>query len=74
VLPGLLVALGVRAAAGALTFLAITALRLPPIIATLAWSFVSQSAAFNLGGEATLKPPQALSWFTRPEISASSHQ
>ena len=48
VLPGLLVALGVGAAAGALNFLAIAALRLPPIIATLAWSFVFQSAAFNL--------------------------
>jgi ribose transport system permease protein len=64
VLPGLLAALGVGAVAGALNFLAITALRLPPIIATLAWSFVYESVAFNLGGEATLKPPGALSWFT----------
>jgi len=64
VLPGLLIALGVGAAAGALNFLAIVALRLPPIIATLAWSFVYQSVAINLGGEATLKPPAALAWFT----------
>jgi ribose transport system permease protein len=64
VLPGLLVALGIGAVAGALNFLAIAALRLPPIIATLAWSFVYQSVAFNLGGEVTLKPPGALSWFT----------
>ena len=69
VLPGLLVALGVGAAAGALNFLAIAALRLPPIIATLAWSFVYQSAAFNLGGEATLKPPEALSWFTIQRVA-----
>lgn len=65
---GLLAALGVGAVAGALNFLAITALRLPPIIATLAWSFVFQSLAFNLGGEATLKPPALLSWFTSVRI------
>ncbi|UVK55329.1 ABC transporter permease [Mesorhizobium sp. AR02] len=64
ILPGLMVALGVGAVAGALNFLAIKALRLPPIIATLAWSFVFQSLAFNLGGEATLKPPAMLSLFT----------
>ncbi|MDR3493003.1 MAG: ABC transporter permease [Ancalomicrobiaceae bacterium] len=62
--PGLVVALLVGAAAGALNFLAILLLRLPPIIATLAWSFVFQSFAFNLGGEATLKPPALLSAFT----------
>ncbi|MDR3374040.1 MAG: ABC transporter permease [Ancalomicrobiaceae bacterium] len=62
--PGLIAALVVGAAAGALNFLAILLLRLPPIIATLAWSFVFQSLAFNLGGEATLKPPALLSAFT----------
>ena len=64
ILPGLAAALAVGAAAGALNFLAITALRLPPIIATLAWSFVFQSLAYNFGGDATLKPPAALSFFT----------
>lgn len=64
ILPGLAVALIVGAGAGMLNFLAILFLRLPPIIATLAWSFVFQSFAFNLGGEATLKPPAALSSFT----------
>lgn len=64
ILPGVFAALAIGAAAGALNYLAITALRLPPIIATLAWSFVFQSAAFNFGGEATLKPPAALSSFT----------
>ncbi|WAP68216.1 ABC transporter permease [Jiella pelagia] len=63
VLVGLLAALAVGAAAGALNFLAITLLRLPPIIATLAWSFIFQSFAFNFGGEATLKPPSLLSQF-----------
>lgn len=62
--PGLLAALAVGAAAGAANFVAIVALRLPPIIATLAWSFVFQSLAFNLGGQATLKPPAGLSRFT----------
>jgi ribose transport system permease protein len=64
ILPGLLVALAVGATAGALNFSAIIALRLPPMIATLAWSFVFQSLAFNLGGEVTVKPPDGLSWFT----------
>jgi ribose transport system permease protein len=63
-LPGLLAALAVGAVAGAANFLAIVALRLPPIIATLAWSFVFQSLAFNLGGQTTLKPPAGLSRFT----------
>ncbi len=64
ILPGLLASLLVGALAGLANFLAITLLRLPPIIATLAWSFVFQSLAFNLGGEATLKPPAALTAFT----------
>lgn len=64
ILPGIAVALLVGAGAGTLNFLAISFLRLPPIIATLAWSFVFQSLAFNLGGEATLKPPPALATFT----------
>ncbi|GGE05774.1 ABC transporter permease [Aureimonas endophytica] len=66
---GLLAALAVGALAGVLNFLAILALRLPPIIATLAWSFVFQSLAFNLGGEATLKPPALLSWFTAVRLA-----
>jgi ribose transport system permease protein len=65
---GLGAALAVGAAAGALNYLTILVLRLPPIIATLAWSFVFQSAAFNLGGEATLKPPPLLSDFSSARI------
>ncbi|TPL85042.1 ABC transporter permease [Mesorhizobium sp. B2-3-12] len=68
-LPGLVAALVVGAIAGAANFLAIAALRLPPIIATLAWSFVFQSLAFNLGGQTTLKPPAALSRFTAMSIA-----
>lgn len=69
VLPGLLAALSVGAAAGLLNFLAIRFLRLPPIIATLSWSFIFQSFAFNLGGETTLKPPTLLSAFTTFHIA-----
>ena len=65
---GLAAALGVGAIAGALNFSAIVGLRLPPIIATLAWSFIFQSAAFNLGGEATLKPPPILSDFASARV------
>ena len=61
---GIVAALAVGAVAGCLNYAAIRFLRLPPIIATLAWSFIFQSFAFNLGGQATLKPPQALSDFT----------
>ncbi len=57
---GLAVALGVGVVAGALNYAAIALLRLPPIIATLAWSFVFQSFAIDFGGEATLKPPPVL--------------
>lgn len=64
ILLGIASALAVGVVAGCLNFAAIRFLRLPPIIATLAWSFIFQSFAYNLGGEATLKPPQALSTFT----------
>lgn len=62
-LVGLVTAVAVGMVAGGLNYGAIRLLALPPIIATLAWSFIFQSLAFNLGGEATLKPPPALSAF-----------
>ena len=68
ILPGLAAALALGAGAGALNSLAITALRLPPVIATLAWSFVFRSLAFTSGGEATLKPPAALGGFSAARI------
>lgn len=60
---GLLAGLLVGAAAGALNFSAIAALRLPPIIATLASSFIFESLAVDLGGETRVEPPPALSAF-----------
>jgi len=67
---GIVAALAVGAVAGCLNYTAIRFLRLPPIIATLAWSFIFQSFAFNLGGQATLKPPQALSDFTNLRLGS----
>jgi ribose transport system permease protein len=61
---GLAAALTVGLAAGALNYLAILFIRIPPIIATLASSFIFQSLAMNFGGEATIKPPRALAEFT----------
>lgn len=66
--PGVLAALATGIAAGLLNFAAIRFLRLPPIIATLAWSLIFQSFAYNLGGEATLKPPAALTAFTTARL------
>lgn len=57
---GLLTALGTGLLAGTLNHLSMRALRLPPLIATLAWSYVFQSLAMHLGGEATVKPPAQL--------------
>ena len=61
---GFLVACLVGLAAGAFNYAAILFLRLPPIIATLASSFVFQSLAMKAGGDATIKPPALLSSLT----------
>jgi ribose transport system permease protein len=69
---GLLVVAGVGLLAGAFNYAAILLLRLPPIIATLASSFVFQSLAMNAGGDATIKPPSLLSAFTSLSIGPIS--
>jgi ribose transport system permease protein len=61
---GFLVAVAIGLLAGAFNYAAILLLRLPPIIATLASSFVFQSLAMNAGGDATIKPPALLAAFT----------
>jgi ribose transport system permease protein len=66
---GAAVALGVGLLAGILNYLAILAFRLPPLIATLAWSFVFQSLAMDLGGEATIKPPPLLAGFAVARVA-----
>jgi ribose transport system permease protein len=64
ILPGFLSALAVGLIAGAVNFGLISALRIPPIVATLAMSFVIQSLAVFTGGAATLKPPPEFSALT----------
>jgi ribose transport system permease protein len=61
---GLAIALGTGVLAGVGNIILIRALKIPPIIATLALSFMLQSLANNAGGEATIKPPQMLADFT----------
>lgn len=61
---GLVLAVGVGLLAGVANFVLIRSLAIPPIIATLASSFVLQSLAMNAGGESTIKPPPLLADFT----------
>lgn len=60
---GLVVALGLGASIGLLNYGLVKALKIPPIIATLAVSFIVLSTAMWYGGESTVEPPQALSHF-----------
>lgn len=69
ILPGLACALAVGLAVGAINFGLIAALRIPPIVATLAMSFIVQSVAIYAGGAATLKPPAALNAITVSRIA-----
>lgn len=60
IVPGLLCSLAVGLVVGVTNFALIAGLRIPPIVATLAMSFILQSAAIYAGGAATLKPPATL--------------
>jgi len=62
--PGLLIALGIGVAIGVVNYALIKLLRIPPIIATLAMSFVIQSAAIATNRGIRIKPPQPLAEFT----------
>ena len=59
-LPGLLIALGIGAGIGAINYALIAALRIPPIIATLATSFIIQSTAIWTNRGLRVKPPEWL--------------
>jgi ribose transport system permease protein len=61
---GLVVALGIGAGVGVANYALITALRIPPIIATLAMSFVVQSTAIWTNRGLRVKPPESLADFT----------
>lgn len=66
---GFALALGVGLLAGVLNILSVLVLRLPPLIATLAWSFMFQSLAMHVGGEATVKPPAMLAALTVERVA-----
>jgi len=63
IIPGILIALAVGVAVGILNYILIKALRIPPIIATLATSFVVQSAAIATNRGLRIKPPAVLADF-----------
>ena len=60
---GLLVALGVGLACGAVNFILILLLRIPPIIATLSSAFLYQSLAIWSNRGLRVKPPESLADF-----------
>jgi ribose transport system permease protein len=61
---GLLAALACGMAIGAMNYLLIWALRIPPIIATLSASFIIQSADISYGRGLQIKPPPGFADFT----------
>ncbi|MDB5525781.1 MAG: hypothetical protein JWM58_3544 [Rhizobium sp.] len=61
--PGLAAALAVGMAIGLANFGLIRLFGIPPIIATLASSFIVMSIAMRAGGQSTIKPPAALADF-----------
>jgi ribose transport system permease protein len=64
ILPGLAIAIGIGIAIGIINYALIKALRIPPIIATLAMSFIIQSAAIATNRGLRIKPPMWLADFS----------
>lgn len=64
VVQGLLIAVAIGVAIGVINYALIKALRIPPIIATLAMSFIVQSAAIATNRGLRIKPPPVLADFT----------
>ncbi len=64
ILPGLAMAIGIGISIGILNYALIKALRIPPIIATLAMSFIIQSAAIATNRGLRIKPPTWLADFS----------
>jgi ribose transport system permease protein len=65
---GLLAALACGAAIGAINYLLIWALRIPPIIATLSASFIIQSVDISYGRGLQIKPPPGFANFTNWQV------
>ncbi|TPK60967.1 ABC transporter permease [Mesorhizobium sp. B2-4-19] len=68
IVAGLLAALACGAAIGAVNYLLIWALRIPPIIATLSASFIIQSIDISYGRGLQIKPPPGFADFTNWQI------
>jgi ribose transport system permease protein len=66
---GILAALGSGIAIGAVNYLFIWALRIPPIIATLSASFIIQSVDISYGRGLQIKPPPAFADFANIQIA-----
>ncbi len=64
ILPGIAIATGIGIAIGIINYALIKALRIPPIIATLAMSFIIQSAAIATNRGLRIKPPTILADFS----------
>ena len=64
ILSGLLIAIGIGITIGIINYALIKALRIPPIIATLAMSFIIQSAAIATNRGLRIKPPTWLAEFS----------
>ncbi|MBZ9806668.1 MULTISPECIES: ABC transporter permease [unclassified Mesorhizobium] len=65
---GLLAALACGAAIGAVNYLLIWALRIPPIIATLSASFIIQSVDISYGRGLQIKPPPGFADFANRQV------
>lgn len=65
---GLLAALASGAVIGAVNYLLIWALRIPPIIATLSASFIIQSIDISYGRGLQIKPPPGFAAFTNVQV------
>src|SRR5437899_10533609 len=65
---GLLAALACGAAIGAINYLLIWALRIPPIIATLSASFIIQSVDISYGRGLQIKPPPGFADFANWQL------
>lgn len=65
---GLVAAIATGAAIGAVNYLLIWALRIPPIIATLSASFIIQSVDISYGRGLQIKPPPGFADFTNWQV------
>jgi ribose transport system permease protein len=65
---GLIAALACGAVIGAINYLLIWALRIPPIIATLSASFIIQSVDISYGRGLQIKPPPGFADFTNWQV------